>query len=175
VSDFLAGSVKILEDAVLAAGTLAKGCLSSLKPHGRKGKAMTREAALKQLYERMLLQREDLRRKITEDMGLAHAADDGINDLAETASLVEQTELHSQLAALESRELRQLEAAMQKMRAGHFGNCDRCTKPIPIQRLQALPFTALCVDCQKVSESRRVRDDFDPEWEAAMDHSRKSV
>lgn len=135
---------------------------------------MSRKEALLRLYNRLLAQRESLRQKIAEDLGLAYTPDDGINDLGETAHHVEQTELHSQLAAFESRELRQIEAAIQKMREGTYGICDRCEKAIPIARLQALPFTTLCIDCQRKRESRQSMDEEQTpnNWASAIEYER---
>lgn len=136
---------------------------------------MSRKEALLRLYNRLLAQRESLRQKISEDLGLAYTPDDGINDVGETAHHVEQTELHSQLAAFESRELRQIEAAIQKMREGTYGICDRCEKAIPIARLQALPFTTLCIDCQRKRESRQSMEDEQPHvnWASAVEYERR--
>lgn len=137
---------------------------------------MSRKEALLRLYDRLVAERELLRHKLAEDLDLTHAADDGINDLAETAQLVEQTELHTQLAALESREIRQIDAAIDKIREGHYGQCESCQKAIPIARLQALPFTSTCVDCQRKREQRRSHeDDFEANWASAMEYERRSV
>lgn len=137
---------------------------------------MSRKEALLRLYDRLVAERELLRQKLTEDLELTHAADDGINDLAETAQIVEQTELHTQLAAMESREIREIDAAIDKIKEGKYGQCERCEKAIPIARLQALPFTAMCVDCQRKREQRRGHDDeFEANWASAMEYERRSV
>jgi len=92
---------------------------------------MSRKDALLRLYNRLVTQRESLRQKLAEDLGLNYTPDDGTNDLGETALQVEQTELHSQLAALESREIRQIDASLDKIRDGSYGVCERCQKVIP--------------------------------------------
>jgi len=151
---------------------------STSAPKARGGLSVSRKESLLRLYNRLLAQRESLRQKIADDLGLAYTPDDGINDLGETAHHVEQTELHSQLAALESRELRQIELAIAKIRNGTYGTCDRCKKPIPIARLQALPFGALCIDCQRKREQRRNADaeeDAAANWASAMEYERRSV
>ena len=137
---------------------------------------MSRKEALLRLYNRLLAQRESLRQKVADDLGMAYTPDDGINDLGETAHHVEQTELHTQLAALESRELRQIETAINKIREGTYGKCDRCQKTIPTARLQALPFSSMCVDCQRKREQRRVVDDEEEgrNWASALEYERRS-
>jgi DnaK suppressor protein len=136
---------------------------------------MSRKEALLRLYNRLLAQRESLRQQIADNLNLACTPDDGINDVGEMAHYVEQTELHSQLAALESRELRQIEAAIHKMREGTYGTCDRCQKPIPIARLQALPFTSLCISCQRKREARQVdEEEHRVNWASAMEYERRN-
>jgi DnaK suppressor protein len=136
---------------------------------------MSRKDALLRLHQRLTAQRDELRRKIAEDLGIAFSPDDGTNDLGETAHHVEQTELHTQLAALESRELRSIDHAIKMIRVGRYGLCDACQKAIPISRLQALPFTQYCIECQRKAETD---DDFAAElsanWASAMEFERRS-
>jgi RNA polymerase-binding transcription factor DksA len=44
-------------------------------------------------------------------------------------------------------ELRQIEAALQRVEDGTYGVCTRCGKPIEMQRLHTLPSTPLCGAC----------------------------
>jgi DnaK suppressor protein len=41
--------------------------------------------------------------------------------------------------------LREVDRALEKVHAGTFGTCDVCGDPIPIERLEARPFTSRCV------------------------------
>jgi RNA polymerase-binding protein DksA len=45
-----------------------------------------------------------------------------------------------------------IDAALDRVDAGSYGTCGRCGKDIPLQRLEAVPYAALCVDCQQQSE-----------------------
>jgi len=136
---------------------------------------MSRKEALLRLHQRLISQRDELRRKIAEDLGLAYSPDDGTNDLGEAALQVEQTELHTQLAALESRELRCIEHAILTIRQGRYGKCEACQKPIPIARLQALPFSQYCIDCQRKSETDETfQSDLDSNWASAMEFESRS-
>ncbi len=62
----------------------------------------------------------------------------------------------SDLAVLQmlDRTLQQIDAALARLNAGKYGSCAACGGPIPIQRLQALPFATLCVPCQSSREGR---------------------
>ena len=137
---------------------------------------MSRHDAMLRLYHRLITQRESLRQKLAEDLGMNYTPDDGINDLGEQANQVEQTELHSQLAALESREISQIDIALEKLRTGSYGTCDRCQKGIPFARLQALPFTAVCVECQRKREERGgLAEEYEANWRSAVEYERRSV
>ena len=46
----------------------------------------------------------------------------------------------------------QIRAAQARMEAGTYGVCTNCGKQIPIERLEALPWASLCIDCQAASE-----------------------
>jgi DnaK suppressor protein len=48
--------------------------------------------------------------------------------------------------------LSKIEEAVGRIEDGTYGKCDECGKAIPVARLEALPYTKLCVDC---SASRR--------------------
>ena len=43
--------------------------------------------------------------------------------------------------------LRDVERALRKLEEGTYGICDRCGKLIPEERLDARPWSNLCVDC----------------------------
>ena len=40
-----------------------------------------------------------------------------------------------------------LEDALSRAEEGLYGVCEECGQPIPPERLDALPFTTLCVEC----------------------------
>jgi DnaK suppressor protein len=54
--------------------------------------------------------------------------------------------------ALRDRARQQLElvdAALGRLDGGAFGTCQRCGRPIAPERLEALPWAAYCIDCQR--------------------------
>lgn len=50
--------------------------------------------------------------------------------------------------------LRAIEAALLRIQQGRYGLCMKCSKRIPQERLEALPYAVLCIDCQKNEERR---------------------
>jgi len=45
--------------------------------------------------------------------------------------------------------LTEIEAAFARVQDGSYGICFKCTKPIPVERLEILPYTPFCVPCQR--------------------------
>jgi len=56
-----------------------------------------------------------------------------------------------------SRELRQVEDSLERMREGMFGICVICGVAIPLERLSALPHANNCIRCQRRSEGNFCR------------------
>lgn len=48
--------------------------------------------------------------------------------------------------------LSRVRGALERIERGNYGICLRCGKPIPEERLEAIPETELCVECQKAEE-----------------------
>jgi RNA polymerase-binding protein DksA len=46
--------------------------------------------------------------------------------------------------------LDQVEAALRRIDDDAFGTCIRCGRPIAAERLEAIPWAAHCIDCQRL-------------------------
>jgi DnaK suppressor protein len=73
-------------------------------------------------------------------------------DLVDAAYDSAQDEISSQLAEVESRELANIENALDRMKAGSYGLCEVCSGKIPLARLDALPYATMCIECQRELE-----------------------
>ena len=49
--------------------------------------------------------------------------------------------------------LGQVTDALERIAAGHYGVCIACENAIALKRLAALPWAALCLECQQIAES----------------------
>ena len=54
----------------------------------------------------------------------------------------------------EQETLDQIQEALGRLDAGRYGRCEECDGAIAKPRLQALPYTRLCIECARKSESR---------------------
>lgn len=128
---------------------------------------MSRKDALLRLHQRLTARRDALRKKLNGDK---RPVQKDVGDLGDVASEGATSELNSQLASLETRELRSIERAVLMIREGRYGICEGCESNIPIARLQALPFTVLCVDCQRNDEEIGGDKDDEIDWSGACEY-----
>ena len=113
---------------------------------------VTDEATLVALRAQLERQRVELRKEI-EDQGadpdsddLSFVDDTGFSDRSHSAE--ERSRLISVSRALRSN-LRDVEHALAKMDSHTYGTCERCGNPIGPERLEALPWAVLCIDCKQ--------------------------
>jgi RNA polymerase-binding transcription factor DksA len=68
-------------------------------------------------------------------------------DWEELATEREDDEMLETLGNSGAREVRQIDAALARLRAGDYGACTRCSAEIPDARLDLLPATPFCSSC----------------------------
>lgn len=64
--------------------------------------------------------------------------------------------------------LKAIEAALSRISTGEYGKCKKCGKQISKERLEALPYALLCIDCKTDAENKDSR-------RKALENSKKSV
>jgi DnaK suppressor protein len=116
---------------------------------------MARSDALLRLHKSLLARRSELLKRLDRelrDLGRtqsAAASGDSVDAAFDTGN----EEVSSQLAELEARELTQIDRALARLRQGTYGLCEGCGAKIPVLRLNALPFSTLCIVCQREVEN----------------------
>ena len=68
------------------------------------------------------------------------------NHLADTATDTYDRELDEGLEEDAERLLDQIEGALSRIASGSYGMCENCGKPIAEERLEAIPYTTLCIE-----------------------------
>ncbi|MEN3203130.1 MAG: TraR/DksA C4-type zinc finger protein [Atribacterota bacterium] len=48
--------------------------------------------------------------------------------------------------------LEMIEKALRRIEAGTYDTCEICRRKIPLERLRAIPYASLCVECQERQE-----------------------
>lgn len=114
---------------------------------------MSRDETLQKLRVTLLRRRDALRKALEGDLSLLRELhNQKTGDPLDAAADTVQDELNSQLVEVESRELTAIEEAIAKFDSGAFGDCEDCGKPIPLNRLKALPYAVDCIDCRRAAE-----------------------
>jgi DnaK suppressor protein len=135
---------------------------------------MARSDALLRLHKSLMARRAELRKRLGMELeSMSHAkASAGSGDSADAAFDTGSEEVASQLLELEGKELLQIERALKRLRQGTYGLCEGCGCKIPVVRLNALPYSTLCIKCQREAEldsgwleSKRANAD----WEKVSD------
>ena len=121
---------------------------------------MARRDALLRLHKSLLSRRASIRKKLADELdGLRNLkSSDATGDSADVAFESGSEEMASQLAELDARELNQIERALLRLKQGTYGLCEACGCKIPVGRLNALPYTTLCIACQREMEQY-------PDWD----------
>lgn len=174
------GKPGVTAEARAAAAAAARGKLPSVAERARQATAAARAAALKagpkdvadkkprprikSPYSRKSLQPlkqklHDLRARLAGDidsMGKeALRADEpevDAENVADYGSDAFERTITLELMENEARTLRLINDALEAMENGVFGVCGACGEPIPLARLEALPFASNCVKCQAAAE-----------------------
>jgi len=72
--------------------------------------------------------------------------------LADTATETVEREIGNTLEEHDERLLVAIDAALQRIEDGTYGKCVNCGAPIPEERLEAMPWATLCIDCKRKEE-----------------------
>jgi len=75
------------------------------------------------------------------------------NHPADIADELTQREKGAALKANEMSIINKIDEALENIREGKYGICARCSKDIPKERLEFLPYAKYCVHCQEIVSS----------------------
>lgn len=119
-----------------------------------------RKAFLKQAKDRLLEMKNQVTSGIRADLkeGREIQKDDGM-DTYDVATEERDREIHMIISDRDRQKLVAIEEALERLDEGSYGICDSCEEEIPVERLKAMPFTRLCVQCQseREQEAKRTR------------------
>src|SRR5574340_221144 len=81
----------------------------------------------------------------TDTQDVRDAEEQSVDDFVQEVDLA--------LMQMKSETLKKIEQALQRLEQGGYGRCQECDGEISPARLRALPFAALCRDCQERAEN----------------------
>jgi DnaK suppressor protein len=114
---------------------------------------------VRKFEEKLLQQQADLQRATLSavEQGRETNTDD-TQDVADQAVASYQKELLFHQGTNGHAQLALVRAALDRLADGSFGECLYCGKTIGMKRLEALPWTPYCIDCQERIENGEIED-----------------
>ena len=109
-----------------------------------------RRSQLVEMRERVIRAAHDIAEDDNENGELSSAAGD--QHLADHASEIFDREVDDSLEENAGTIVREIDLALERIEAGTYGTCINCGRPIPEERLAAVPYAVLCVPCKRDEE-----------------------
>jgi len=75
-------------------------------------------------------------------------------DLADIASDDIDRKMIEAIGTQELKRLKVIESALTRIKQGKYGHCIKCGKRIPQDRLIAIPYALMCIECKSEEERR---------------------
>jgi DnaK suppressor protein len=133
-----------------------------------KKKAAKRDQFLAKMHSYLAETKTRLIQEITAQLRSARdLSRDDCMDSCDLASEENEREMSTMLSERERLKVGQIDEALRRMASLKYGLCEMCGLEVTAERLDAMPFTRLCCDCQQDREheakTRRHYDEQDYE------------
>lgn len=104
-------------------------------------------ALLNQTLDRLLNQADEVKSELA-------ARDGRESEYVERASAHADQVMKLRIRTRESRLIKKIRQALDRLETGTFGICEDCGEDISLKRLEARPVTTKCIDCKEAEELR---------------------
>ena len=109
--------------------------------------------------KRLETRQQELRRMVSRTQQDGRSADeDTAQDIADRAASSYNKEFLFHQSNNDRQLLQMVDGALSRIREGNFGECISCGKEINPKRLEAVPWTRHCIDCQEKLEQGRLEE-----------------
>ncbi len=117
---------------------------------------MEKEFVVKMKESLLQMKEEILKHLVAESEDFKNIVEDiDPKDLADIAADDIDRKTLQALGAQEMKRLQLIDSALARIENGKYGICMKCGKKIPRERLEAIPYALLCVECKTREEKRR--------------------
>jgi DnaK suppressor protein len=121
--------------------------------------ALMDKKKLDSFRKRLETRQQDLRRMVSRTQQDGRSADeDTAQDIADRAASSYTKEFLFHQSNNDRQLLQMVENALSRIREGSFGECISCGKEINAKRLEAVPWTRHCIECQEKLEQGRLEE-----------------
>ncbi len=137
---------KVTKAKTASKSVAARGKRSAAETEKIRGALSERLSELRDEYDATMSEITELQR----DRLIDSAGDDQVD----TGTKTFEREQEITLANAIRERVAQVERALERLDEGHYGWCEKCGNPIPVERLAAFPSATLCVTCKQLEERR---------------------
>lgn len=95
-----------------------------------------------------LLERRHLLIGLRRDVAESNSPQTVENDWPDVSAYARAAAVLEELSGSELRELREVDAALQRLKNGSYGRCERCGAAIGRRRLRTIPEAGNCLECE---------------------------
>ena len=114
---------------------------------------------LEQFKKRLETRQQELRTMVSRNDQEGRSADqEATQDIADRAASSYNKEFLFHQSNNDRQLLQMVDGALSRIREGSFGECISCGKEINPKRLEAVPWTRHCIDCQEKLEQGRLEE-----------------
>ncbi len=100
-------------------------------------------------YKKILQEKSSNLTKSVSRSSIAESGPDGHGDFADRSSAANEEEISIRLKQTDTKLLRAINDALNRVESGSFGICIECEEEISAPRLKAVPWTKVCVTCKE--------------------------
>jgi len=123
------------------------------KPSVVKKSTKGLDAIVGKIRERLLENRKEVSSMLESSQAMERDVEGlSFSNEIDLASSLEGREMVFHLSSRDRKELKLIDDALIKIENKSYGFCESCEKMISLKRLQILPLTALCIECQESAE-----------------------
>lgn len=121
---------------------------------------MLTEETKEYFKELLTLKLDDLIAEVNNTISGFVGPKDVYPDFVDQASMESDISFSLRLKERESRMMKKIRKALEKLDEGNFGVCEKCGREISEERLKVRPIAALCIKCKKKQEALEKRRRF---------------
>ncbi len=108
-----------------------------------------KKSELTQHKKALLAKKQDLESSIGKKSLTGRSGTDGHGDFADHSAAANEEEISIQLKQTDAKLLRAIEDALSRVESGTYGVCVDCEDEISAARLEAVPWTKVCIGCKE--------------------------
>jgi RNA polymerase-binding protein DksA len=122
----------------------------------KKDPAMDIQAFIARMEESLSGQKAEIIDKLISSSADFREIMEGMDpkDLADIASDDIDRKMIEAIGSQELKRLKLIDSALTRIKQGKYGLCVKCSKRIPQERLEAIPYALMCIECKSEEERR---------------------